>query len=117
MLLIRSYHKQIYSGVYPPMCCGNRPRPETPWTPPQQLLQQPGQDGMILIEYVGGNAGSSSWYGPITRTRYVAGGSKRQIYIDPRDAITGSRKNPGLLELAEHGQKVFIEATPEEVPA
>jgi hypothetical protein len=70
---------------------------------------------MILIEYIGGNAGSSSWYGPVTRTRYVAGGSKKFIYIDPRDAITGKSKSLGLLELAEHGKKLFQEAM--EVPA
>lgn len=113
MSLIRSYHTQIYKGAYPPMCCGNRVRVEVPWTPPAQILQQPGADGMILIEYVGKNAGSSSWYGPVSHIRYVAGGSKKKIYIDPRDAYTGNRKNLGLLELVEHGEAVFVEAVPE----
>lgn len=114
MALIRSYHKEIYKGVYPPMCCGNRVKAQNvPWSPPAQILQQPGADGMILIEYVGNNAGSSSWYGPVTHTRYVAGGSKRKLYIDPRDAYTGTRKNMGLLEIMDHGNPIFVEATPE----
>jgi hypothetical protein len=116
---IRSYHLQIFKGVFPAMCCGNKTsRPNIPWTPPAQLLQQPGADGMILIEYIGKNAGTTTWYGPVTRTRYVTNsGPKKKFYIDPRDAITGNRKAQGLLELTEHGNKLFQEAVLEEVPA
>lgn len=114
MSLIRSYHQQIYKGVFPPMCCGNKNKSQDlPWSPPAQLINPPGADGMILIEYVGNNAGSSTWYGPVTRTRYVAGGSKKFLYIDPRDAFTGITKALGLLELSEHGHPLFKEATPE----
>jgi hypothetical protein len=119
MQLIRSYHQPIYKGVYPPMCCGSKTSKKSniPWTPPVQLINPPGADGMILIEYIGNNAGTSSWYGPVTRTRYVAGGSKRKFYIDPRDAFTGNRKALGLLELTDHGNPLFREAVLEEEPA
>lgn len=112
-ILIQSFHRDIYKGVYPPMCCGNRTnRINEPWQQPSQLLQHPGQDGMILIEYVGGNAGTSTWYGPVTGTRYVAGGSLKKIYIDARDSFTGIQKKRGLLELNDHGTPVFVESTP-----
>lgn len=39
----------------------------------------------VLIEYVGGNSGNSSWWGNVTSTRYIAGGTKRVIAINPLD--------------------------------
>lgn len=105
--LIQSYHKDIYRGVFPPMCCGNRTQEPLPWQPAMHVLEAPGSDGMILIEYVGGNAGKMPWYGAVTSTRYIAGGSLRQIYIDSRDAITNIRNKPGMLELMDHGKPIF----------
>lgn len=105
--LIQSYHANIYKGVYPPMCCGNKALAATPYTPPAAHTLMPGADGMILIEYIGGNAGKMPWYGPVTGVRYVAGGTQKQLYIDARDAITQSRQSPGFLELTDHGHPLF----------
>jgi hypothetical protein len=95
------------------MCCGNKTKAAV--TPPAynagaQPPLVPGADGMLLIEYVGGNAGKMSFYGAITKTRYVAGGSLKKIFIDVADAVTGIRANPGLLELADHGAPIFVRA-------
>lgn len=93
------------------MCCGNGSKkakaqvaPQAPQAPSAPV---PGAEGMILIEYIGGNAGKMSFYGPVTHARYVAGGAQRQIYIDKRDAETGSRATPGLLELTDRAAPIF----------
>jgi hypothetical protein len=104
--LIQSYHKQIYKGVFPPMCCGNKTQAAVTWAPTVTSLV-PGGDGMMLIEYIGGNAGKMPWYGAVTKTRYVVGGAQKQLYIDVRDAITGSRNEPGFLEVMDHGSPLF----------
>ena len=114
--LIQSYHKEIYKGVFPPMCCGNKTQNALPWVPPTLQELVPGGEGMLLIEYIGGNAGKMPWYGAVTGTRYVVGGAQKQLYIDVRDAITGSRSNPGFLEVADHGSPLFRQVV-EEVPA
>lgn len=96
------------------MCCGNKASAATPWVPPAVDALVPGGDGMILIEYLGGNVGKMPYYGPVTHTRYVVGGTQRQLYIDVRDAITNSRSNPGFLEMTDHGTQLFrqVEAEP-----
>lgn len=115
-LHIQSFHRDTFRGRFTPMCCGNKNTPAVPWVAPLQGELPPGSEGMVLIEYVGGNAGTMSFYGPVSSTRYRAGGVTRKIYIDSRDAITGSKKNPGLLELADHGKPLFVQAQ-EPVPA
>ncbi len=109
--LIQSFHKDVYRGVYPPMCCGNKATsPATPYVPPNFDSLVPGADGMILIEYAGNNAGKASWYGAVTQTRYVFGSipPNNKKYIDERDAVTGQRSNPGFLEIVEHGSPLFV---------
>lgn len=109
--VIQSYHQPIYRGQYPPMCCGKKNLPDiTNNDAPVNDALMPGTDGMIAIEYVGGNQGKSSWYGAVTKTRYVAGGTLKKIFIDVRDAITDERNNPGFLELMDHGQPIFVRA-------
>jgi glycosyltransferase involved in cell wall biosynthesis len=106
--LIQSYHKDIYKGVFPPMCCGNKTKSSTPYIPPTiEMLTAPGSDGMVLIEYVGGNTGKMPWYGPVTGVRYTVGGSQKRLYIDIRDALTGSKAQPGFLEVVDHGNPLF----------
>ena len=105
--LIQSFHKDIYQGRYPAMCCGNKTQERVPWVPPRVDELVAGEDGMMLIEYVGGNAGKMPFYGPVTNNRYVAGGTQTRLYIDIRDAITNSRQSPGLLEIADHGRNIF----------
>jgi hypothetical protein len=111
--LIQSYHSEIYKGVFPPMCCGNKAQPRaTPYISPALESLAPGADGMLLIEYLGGNAGKMSFYGAVTGTRYVAGGTQRRIYIDVRDAVTGLKAKPGFLEMTDHGNPLFKKVDP-----
>ena len=69
----------------------------------------PGQEGMVILEYAGNNAGDTTWHGDTTRTAYLFGGTRKRGYVDKRDA-------PGLLGLKKRGQKMFIEIQPLEVP-
>jgi len=110
---IQAFHKDIYKGRYPEMCCGNKDL-RVPFVAPTQGALTPGADGMILIEYTGGNAGKMTFYGPVSGTRYVAGGVILKLYIDARDAITGLKKQPGFLEMQEHGNFLFKAVEAEE---
>ena len=105
--LIQSYHSEIYKGVYPPMCCGNKATPIQAYNPPQFSTLTPGDDGMLLVEYLGSNVGKTPWYGVVTGARYVVSGMNRKIYIDVRDSMTGQRSNPGFLEMVDHGSPIF----------
>lgn len=60
----------------------------------------PGRDGFEVLEYVGNSAGTMTWWGPVTRTRYVFGGTRRVGYVDARDAA-------GMLQMADQGQAAF----------
>lgn len=111
--LIQSFHKEIYKGRYPEMCCGNKEN-RVPFVAPVQGELQPGADGMILIEYIGGNAGTMTFYGPVSGIRYQAGGVTKKLYIDQRDAITGIKKQPGFLEMQDHGNALFQQVAEEE---
>ncbi len=111
---IQSFHRDIYKGRYPEMCCGNKDN-RVPFVAPVQDALAPGADGMLLIEYVGGNAGKMTFYGPVSGTRYVAGGVIKKLYIDSRDAITGKKKEPGFLEMQDHGHPLFIQVEAEEM--
>ena len=105
---IQSLHRDIYKGVFPPMCCGNKNKAQAAYIPPTvDMLTAPGADGMTLIEYVGGNVGKMPWYGAVTGVRYEVGGAQKRFYIDARDALTGNRSNPGFLEIVDHGQPLF----------
>lgn len=105
--LIQSYHSDIYRGVYPPMCCGNKTKESTYVPPSVAQLTAPGADGMLLIEYVGGNSGKMPYYGAVTGVRYEVGGKQKRLYIDIKDALTGSKSNPGFLEIVDHGVPQF----------
>ena len=105
--IIQSLHRDIYKGVYPPMCCGNKNKATTSYTAPAAASLTPGADGMLLIEYIGGNTGKMPWYGAFTKIRYTVSGIQRQFYIDARDALTGSKANPGFLEIVDHGNPLF----------
>ena len=96
------------------MCCGQRK------ATPQQIqtikarraAALPGADGLMLIEYIGGNIGTAPYYGPVTGTRYEAGKKKNLIYIDQQDAVTGNARKPGLLEMKDNGKAVFRKYSP-----
>jgi hypothetical protein len=93
----------------PDMCCGNKNTGMNNRSfgahAPQVLV--PGGEGTTLIEYFGGNAGDSTFFGAITKTRYKAGGITKKIYVDDADLQTYSSKNPGFLEMQNHGVNLF----------
>ena len=67
---------------------------------------QVGTEGLIEVRYVGAGAGSSTHFGFFTGARYVGGGSRPCMFVDPRD-LYGSDKHPGVLELLENGKPKF----------
>ena len=80
----------LYKGERPMGCCGGGRRParqmqQAPGRGVQIVAVQPGSAGLTMIEYVGGNIGKGSWWGPVTGIRYEFGGSKRLGYVDDRD--------------------------------
>lgn len=62
----------------------------------------PGQDGMAILKYVGGNAGDETWVGPATKTTYFLGGVRRKGYVDKRDKA-------GMLAIRDGKRPVFVE--------
>lgn len=92
----------IYRGVRPVGCCGGRGsgRGGNSGNPAPAAL--PGNAGMVLLQYIGGNRGSATWWGPETGTRYRFGGNDqdRLGYVDARDA-------DGMLEMRKGGRLVF----------
>lgn len=61
----------------------------------------PGSAGMTLIEYLGGNHGTETWYGAYAA--YVFSKSQPLAWVDKRDV-------PTLLERVENRRKLFREA-------
>ncbi len=81
-------------------CCGGSRR-TTPSSSGGRAAQPlVGAEGMVLLEYVGGNAGTMTWYGPVTRTRYLFGKSRPRGYVDSRDVA-------GMLEMREGREALF----------
>lgn len=106
---LREIFPDLYRGVKPMACCGGGAQEASPGFGGEsrmaQLPDEVGAEGMVLIEYLGGNAGDEPWYGPAPRrTRYIFGGSKKTGYVDRRDAeyfinIKENRRN--VFQLAE----------------
>ncbi len=100
--MVRLY-PDIYRGVRPMGCCGGKKGNFTINGSKTLMAQQaslPGRDGFEVLEYIGNSAGTMTWWGPVTRTRYVFGGSRRVGYVDARDAA-------GMLRIADQGQQAF----------
>ena len=101
---LRSLYPQIYEGERPMGCCGGRgdraPARRGRGGATNVPRDLPGRDGMTALQYVGGNHGIESWWGPVTGQRYRAGLSQPIIYVDARDA-------PGLLKAMEGRRPVF----------
>jgi GT2 family glycosyltransferase/predicted flap endonuclease-1-like 5' DNA nuclease len=110
-------YPDLYGGKRPMGCCGGRGsrrgRRGSRSSTAVQELSMPGQDGMVLLEYVGGNSGKMTFWGPETRTRYVFGGSKKAGYVDKNDVS-------GMVGMRESQRPVFREVeqgvTPKPTP-
>jgi len=70
---------------------------------------RPGEQGMTLVEYVGSNIAKESWWGPVTGTRYVFGGSRKVGYVDDRDLAE-------MLDLV-HGRRPVFKRYVQPAPA
>ncbi len=104
---VRELYPGLYQGERPMACCGGGRSPARKSNGHGGAVSLPGASGMLRIEYTGLNSGDMPWYGPATGTRYVFGGVRKTGYIDPKDARTGNKSKPGLLEMYEHGKAQF----------
>lgn len=117
---IKSLYPHIYAGERPKMCCG-KPSASNGKSSASMAVRYskdlPGQDGMVILEYAGGNAGDLTWHGPVTRTTYILGGAKKRGYVDKRDAHgDGSKRIAGMLALKKNGKPIFIEIEALQIP-
>lgn len=86
---MRRLFPRIYAGEKPMACCGQRsvslPTGSGARGVAMSSMNLVGQEGMTLVEYLGGNAGTQIWHSPITNTRYVFGGKRKVGFVDNRD--------------------------------
>lgn len=76
-------YPRVYAGERPAMCCGqDDPRRPTVSTNKQAPLV--GADGMVLVEYTGGNVGEQTWDCQRPYARYVFSAKSRVKYVDAR---------------------------------
>jgi hypothetical protein len=113
---LRSLYPNIYAGERPMGCCGGGKRTPKAASRGRDMTAKrelPGKQGMITLEYNGGNAGNETWRGPVTSTVYIFGGSRRRGYVDIRDANGDPEKRiEGMLSIKENGRQVFREIKP-----
>lgn len=116
LLQLQSLYPRLYKGEFPMGCCGgsrvksNSGRKIDGQTKTAELL---GADGMTIVNYVGGNYGNMTFYGPATGTTYKFSAKKYRGLVDDRDLYhtTKTNKRNGILELSEQGKILFtIEA-------
>jgi glycosyltransferase involved in cell wall biosynthesis len=121
---LKSIFPAVYAGERPDMCCG-RPSATTSKNGGMGAMAMaarhtkdlPGQQGMIILEYQGRNAGDETWTGEVTGTTYIFGGVRKQGYVDKRDAIGDpTRRKQGLLDKMRDGRKIFAEVKPAHQP-
>lgn len=91
----------LYRGDRPMGCCGSK---RTRSAASNQAgasrsanMEMLGQDGMEILEYTGGNAGTQQFVGPVSGKVYVFGGRRKRGYVDRRDVYPPTGK--GLREI------------------
>jgi glycosyltransferase involved in cell wall biosynthesis len=107
---LQSIYPDLYSGRYPMGCCGNRSvasKSSSAGTYNSSNVL-PGATGMTLIDYIGGNDGSQTYWGPITGVGYVFSKKKYRRNVDDRDLYTDNDK--GLLDLRQNKKNLFTMA-------
>jgi GT2 family glycosyltransferase len=95
--------KDLYGGKRPMGCCGRGGTrvKSVPVNPNAKTKGIPaGPSDMVMLEYVGGNQGRQSYYGPMTEIRYVVGAGRNYLYVDAQDA-------KGMVALRVHQQQIF----------
>jgi len=118
---LRTRYPKLYAGERTPMCCGQKGTVLRGQTSGAQTLQAGRYavnttdkipTNMTLVEYQLQKSGTKAYVGPITKRTYVFGGSRRQGFIDTRDA-------DAMLNMIENHQKVFeqVEVAKLQAPA
>lgn len=85
---IESLYPDILQGGRPVGCCGGgKAKNQSIQTGRMQgaFMGQLGQQGMVMLQYLGNKSGTLSFYGAVTRTRYLFGGQRSMGYVDSRD--------------------------------
>jgi len=110
---IQGLYPEAYAEVRPMGCCGgSRPRVMISQTrkPPNggggtyaMGAGMPGAEGMVLVEYLGGNVGEQTYYGAVTGSAYTFSKKKNKRWVDPNDlhAETANNRAIGLLDLMD----------------
>jgi len=93
----RAFFQQQLCELYPALyeeagmaCCGQRNsrrvvRGGVGTVVTRDSVGLAGREGMVLIEYIGANMGTMTWFGDVTQVRYAFGGTRRSGYVDARD--------------------------------
>lgn len=120
---LRDLFPQIYAGVRPMGCCGNKSNAKN--NVMQMRAAQAGMraaiasggqnmelhfigaEGMTLLEYLIPSAGASTYYGPVTGATYLFGGRRVRGYVDNRDVDE-------MLKMREGRHQAFARATSDE---
>jgi glycosyltransferase involved in cell wall biosynthesis len=114
----------LYTQEVINMCCGksNAPKPRNAPGKSQAMVMNAkalaGSVGSVLLEYVGGNYGNQTFYGPVTGTGYIFSLSRKLGNVDVRDLR--SERKLGLLDRIENGKNLFkqvVAAPKKEEPA
>jgi len=104
----------LYSGRFPMGCCGNRGS-RTATSKPSGSSSElvVGEEGMTILEYQGGNYGTETFYGPVTRTPYRFNSTKySKRNVDNRDLH--APKGQGLLDFHNGSKPIFVIWRPSE---
>jgi len=101
---LRELYPDAYNGRYDVGCCGggrsNRATPKATSRAVSVARDLPGRAGMTRLEYIGRNQGDTTWWGPVTNTRYIFGGNRKVGYVDSADV-------PGMLAMKKEDRPVF----------
>jgi len=101
---LRGLYPEAYAGRYNVGCCGGRRSKSATKSASNPVVKSttvlPGRGGMTRLEYIGGNVGDTTWWGPETQTRYVFGGNRKVGYVDSKDAA-------GMLAMKKDDKAVF----------
>ena len=93
-------------------CCGGKSKSVPKGIVLNKRMQVALDGGSVVLEYIGNSYGTQTFYGPKTGSQYVAGITKPLVIVDPKDAVTGSTRQPGILEQKENGKPLFRKYVP-----
>ena len=86
--------------------CGKRRRAPSP--PPPRIVSMQPQDGMTLIDYIGGG-GKSLWIGKSTGTKYIFGNiqshKRKFVYNEDLDGFLSILKQFAIAEVPPIGDE------------